>query len=75
AEYAASVRDELRALFAAQGNPLGDDQYGAQLAETFPTQKRTMFDLFAAYIDDLHRIADGLVDSAGTYEVADRPEG
>ncbi|MEU0564735.1 hypothetical protein ABZ297_04945 [Nonomuraea sp. NPDC005983] len=75
AEYVATVRDDLRALFAAESNPLGGDQYGAELAKTFPADKAAIFDLFADYIDDLDGIRDGLVNGAKGYENADNPEG
>ncbi|MFD8556661.1 hypothetical protein ACWDOR_20055 [Streptosporangium canum] len=75
AEYVAVVRDELQAVFTAEGNPLGGDQYGAELAKTFPAQKETIFDLFRSYVDDLDGIRDGLVNGAKMYEIAENPDG
>ncbi|WP_165781202.1 hypothetical protein [Streptosporangium minutum] len=75
AEYVAAVRDELQALFAAEGNPLGGDQYGAELAKTFPAQKEAIFDLFRSHIDYLDGVRDGLVNGAKAYETAEGPEG
>lgn len=71
AEYVAAVRDELRAVFAAEGDPLGDDQYGAEFAKTFPARRDEIFDLFKAYIDDIDGLRDGLVNGAKRYETAE----
>lgn len=75
AGYIAGVRDRLRAALDAVHDPMGSDQYGAELAKVYPSRKKEIYDLFASYIDDLDGVSDGLVNGAKVYESAERPEG
>ncbi|NRQ40622.1 hypothetical protein HII36_53765 [Nonomuraea sp. NN258] len=75
AEHVAEVYRELLAAFAAApANPLGQDQYAAELAKTYPAQRDSIFKVFEAYVDDLDGVRDGLVNGAKLYESAERPE-
>ncbi|MGN9836738.1 hypothetical protein ACTMTI_01315 [Nonomuraea sp. H19] len=64
-------RAELRAVLEEEGNPLGDDQYGAALAKRLPQVTDELFGAFDAYIAELDGVGSGLTDSAANYEAAE----
>ncbi|MBT2224512.1 hypothetical protein [Nonomuraea sp. NEAU-A123] len=71
AEHVRKVRDELRAVFVAEGRPMGDDQYGAEFEKSFPLRTKAVFKGFEDYIDELEGVGDGLHVNANTYETAE----
>ncbi|MFC4122897.1 hypothetical protein [Nonomuraea zeae] len=78
ADDAEQVRDwraELRAVFDDEGNPLGDDQYGAELAKRLPQLAGDVFGAFDAYIAELESAKTGLGGSATNYGAAEQASG
>ncbi|SDI24373.1 hypothetical protein SAMN05421505_14022 [Sinosporangium album] len=66
------VRDNLRAAFDRDGNTLGSDLYGAELAKKLPGIEKHIFTALDAYIKELEHTSTGLHRTADTYELADR---
>ncbi|MER6946350.1 hypothetical protein ABT294_20180 [Nonomuraea sp. NPDC000554] len=75
AEHVRMIRDEVRDAFARAGRPMGDDQYGAQLEQSFPYRKAEIMAHFEGYLDDLEGVHDRLHDGARTYRDAESPGG
>lgn len=71
AEHVREVREELRQVFAAEGRPMGDDQYGAEFEKSFPNRTKAIFKGFDNYIDELEGTRDGMHVTANTYEAAE----
>ncbi|MEU7859447.1 hypothetical protein [Nonomuraea sp. NPDC049141] len=71
AEHVRMVRDELRDVFAAEGRPMGDDQYGAEFEKSFPLRTKGVFKAFDDYIDELEGVGDGMRVNAKGYEAAE----
>ncbi|MEV0619963.1 hypothetical protein AB0I81_42060 [Nonomuraea sp. NPDC050404] len=65
-------RDELKAVFEQEGNPLGDDQYGAALSGQMTQLNNELFDAFDAYIAELEGVRTGLKGSDGAYGAAEQ---
>jgi hypothetical protein len=63
----------LRDMFSAEGNPLGKDQYGAQLEKNLPKITQAVFGAFDVYIDEMAAIRDGLRENGRNYENAEDP--
>ncbi|WP_327087371.1 hypothetical protein OIE66_34345 [Nonomuraea sp. NBC_01738] len=65
------IHDRLAAAFAREGNPLGDDQYGAALEKVRGSLNGDVLSGFTAYIGVVQGIRDGLRDGAGHYQGAE----
>ncbi|MEU1392251.1 MULTISPECIES: hypothetical protein [unclassified Nonomuraea] len=66
-----SLRDVLQAAFYREGNPLGDDHYGAELEKNRYKIEDAVIGAFDRYYKALADIRDGLRDSARNYEDAE----
>ncbi|MCF6468989.1 hypothetical protein FAF44_11400 [Nonomuraea sp. MG754425] len=64
-------RENLRQGFDEVGNPLGDDQYGAELERNLPAVRESLFASFDAYIAQVEYLRDGLWNTSRTYEYAE----
>ncbi|MEV0350450.1 hypothetical protein AB0H88_32105 [Nonomuraea sp. NPDC050680] len=71
ADHVREVREELRQVFAAEGRPMGDDQYGAEFEKSFPNRTKAIFKDFDDYIDELEGTRDGMHVNAKTYEATE----
>ncbi|MFE3453948.1 hypothetical protein ACFXJ8_33985 [Nonomuraea sp. NPDC059194] len=61
----------LLEVFMTEGNPLGDDQYGAELEKKLPKLQGEIMDAFTACINEAEGIRDGLHGNARTYDSAE----
>ncbi|MFB4271506.1 hypothetical protein [Nonomuraea sp. GTA35] len=65
----------VNVAFLTEGNPLGDDQYGAELERRLPKLEDDIYRAFDDYLYELRYMRDGLQDNARTYEDAEDPWG
>ncbi|MFI6920990.1 hypothetical protein ACIBIZ_13630 [Nonomuraea spiralis] len=70
-ERAWELKDRLSAVFAREGNPLGDDQYGAELEKNQWIIENGILVAFDEYIAELEDLRDGLRASATNYQDAE----
>lgn len=65
------LRNRLTGTFLYEGNPLGDDQYGAELEKNRYKIEDAVFGAFDSYIRELEYLRDGLRDSGRNYQDAE----
>ncbi|MEU4698892.1 hypothetical protein [Nonomuraea dietziae] len=65
------LRDRLATTFYEEGNPLGNDQYGAELEKNRYKIDDAVFGAFENYIRELEDLRDGLRSSARNYQDAE----
>ncbi|MGI5490325.1 hypothetical protein [Microtetraspora malaysiensis] len=70
-DFAWELRDRLSATFDQEGNPLGGDQYGAELEKNRFMIEDGIFSAFGDYIRELEYLRDGLRDNARNYQDAE----
>ncbi|GGO76966.1 hypothetical protein [Nonomuraea cavernae] len=68
-------REALREVFMREGNPLGNDQYGAALEKRLPVINEGVFGAFDAVIGELESVAERLRLSTVTYSAAEHVNG
>ncbi|WP_067172419.1 hypothetical protein [Microtetraspora niveoalba] len=71
-DFLREVCRALDAVFQREGNPLGDDQYGAELRKNLPQMKKGVFDAFEAYIAEVESVRERLKANAANYAEAER---
>ncbi|WP_336206949.1 hypothetical protein [Nonomuraea sp. LPB2021202275-12-8] len=71
AETMLRQRNTLRDEFLFEGNPLGHDQYGAELAKRLPQIRDGIMDAFDACVTEAEGIRDRLGENAWTYDTAE----
>ncbi|MEV4291138.1 hypothetical protein AB0K40_37000 [Nonomuraea bangladeshensis] len=65
------IRNYLSDTFYREGNPLGRDQYGEELAKNRFKVEDAVFGAFDTHLDELEYLRDGLRDNARNYEDAE----
>ncbi|MER7361345.1 hypothetical protein [Nonomuraea wenchangensis] len=65
------LHDHLSGVFYREGNPLGRDQYGEELAKNRFKVEDAVFGAFRNHLDELEYLRDGLRDNARNYEDAE----
>ncbi|MFD1933116.1 MULTISPECIES: hypothetical protein [Nonomuraea] len=65
------LRDRLNATFYQEGNPLGNDQYGAELEKNRYTIEDAVFGAFDNYIREMEDLRDGLRGNTRNYQDAE----
>ncbi|MEU4515620.1 hypothetical protein AB0G05_39520 [Nonomuraea wenchangensis] len=65
------TRNELLSAFYREGNPLGRDQYGEELAKNRFKIESAVLGAFDTHIDEFAYLRDGLRDNARNYEDAE----
>ncbi|MCC5578079.1 hypothetical protein IMZ11_20845 [Microtetraspora sp. AC03309] len=71
-DFLGEVRAALNEAFQREGNPLGDDQYGAQFQKNLTEMKTGIFDAFDAYIGEVGSVSERLRENAANYERAEQ---
>ncbi|MEW9553848.1 hypothetical protein [Nonomuraea sp. NPDC050783] len=70
-DFLYELRSSLRGTLLREGNPLGNDQYGAELQKNRDRIELAVMDAFSAYIHKVERLSGGLWDNARNYEDAE----
>ncbi|MFC5813893.1 hypothetical protein [Nonomuraea harbinensis] len=75
AQHLWELHDALSRTFYEEGNPLGDDQYGAELEKNRVKIETAVLGAFTDYIYEVEYLRDGLRDNSRVYEEAEDPWG
>lgn len=66
-----NLRRWLTHTFTQEGNPLGNDQYGAELEKNRYKIEHAVFRAFDNYIQEMEYLRDGLLENARNYQDAE----